>query len=143
MKVIIVGVDNSPTAFKAAEAAHRLATAKQARLHIVSAYDSDHVEVHGTGSDSWTTSDGNHAEEVAGNVAARLATTGLSITFSAVRGKPAEALIHEAERHEAELIVVGNLRMRGLGRVLGSVANTVAHNAPCDVLIVKTDELLS
>jgi nucleotide-binding universal stress UspA family protein len=37
------------------------------------------------------------------------------------------------------MIVVGNRRMRGIGRVLGSVANSVAHNAPCDVYIAKTD----
>jgi nucleotide-binding universal stress UspA family protein len=29
--------------------------------------------------------------------------------------------------------------MSGIGRVLGSVANSVAHNAPCDVYIAKTD----
>ena len=28
--------------------------------------------------------------------------------------------------------------MQGLARVLGSVANSVAHGAPCDVYIVKT-----
>jgi nucleotide-binding universal stress UspA family protein len=37
------------------------------------------------------------------------------------------------------MIVVGNRRMHGIGRVLGSVANSVAHNAPCDVYIAKTD----
>ena len=36
------------------------------------------------------------------------------------------------------MIIVGNRRMQGMGRLLGSVANEVAHNAPCDVLIVKT-----
>ena len=44
----------------------------------------------------------------------------------------------EAERLEADVIVVGNRRMQGVSRLLGSVANEVAHNAPCDVLIVKT-----
>jgi nucleotide-binding universal stress UspA family protein len=47
-------------------------------------------------------------------------------------------LIQEAERVGATLIVVGNKNMHGIGRVLGSVANDVAHHAPCDVLIVKT-----
>jgi nucleotide-binding universal stress UspA family protein len=36
------------------------------------------------------------------------------------------------------LIVVGNVRMQGLGRVLGSVGSDVLHQAPCSVLIVKT-----
>ena len=38
----------------------------------------------------------------------------------------------------AELLVVGNVGVKGLGRVLGSVAWSVVHNAPCDVLVVKT-----
>ena len=40
--------------------------------------------------------------------------------------------------NEAELIVVGNRRTQGIGRVLGSVAVSVAAHAPCDVYIVKT-----
>ena len=64
----------------------------------------------------------------------------LSIRPAAVRGKPQEALVEEAARTGARLLVVGNVGMKGLGRVLGSVASSVAHNAPCDVLIVKTDE---
>ena len=39
---------------------------------------------------------------------------------------------------DARMIVVGNRRMHGIGRVLGSVANSVAHNAPCDVYIANT-----
>jgi nucleotide-binding universal stress UspA family protein len=34
--------------------------------------------------------------------------------------------------------VLGNRRMQGAGRILGSVANSVAHHAPCDVYVVKT-----
>ena len=33
---------------------------------------------------------------------------------------------------------VGNVRMQGAGRLLGSVANGITHRAPCDVLVVKT-----
>lgn len=39
---------------------------------------------------------------------------------------------------EARIIVVGNRRMRSIGRVLGSVAISVAHHAPCDVYIANT-----
>jgi nucleotide-binding universal stress UspA family protein len=28
--------------------------------------------------------------------------------------------------------------MQGIQRVLGAVANEIVHNAPCDVLVVKT-----
>ncbi|MEV7634411.1 universal stress protein [Microbacterium sp. NPDC089318] len=142
MTVIIVGVDGSATALRAAETARSHALALQARLHVVTAFDSDRTEVYGSGSDQTIASTADNAVQTARDVAKQLEAPGLAVTFSAARGKPAEALIEEAERNDAQMIVVGNLRMRGIGRVLGSVANSVAHNAPCDVLIVKTDEPL-
>ena len=125
---------------RAAETARGLAASLGATLHVVTAFDSDRTEVFGSGSDRWIVSDAGDAEKVAKDVAARLSTEDLKVTYSAARGKPAEALIKEAERFDARMIVVGNHRMRGLGRVLGSVANSVAHNAPCDVYIAKTDD---
>jgi nucleotide-binding universal stress UspA family protein len=125
--IIVVGVDGSGTAKKAAESARDLAAALGATLHVVSAFDSDRTEV----------SDADGAENVARTVADSLAGD-TKVTYSAARGKPAEALIREADRLDARMIVVGNRRMRGIGRVLGSVANSVAHNAPCDVFIANT-----
>ncbi|MDQ0636258.1 nucleotide-binding universal stress UspA family protein [Arthrobacter pascens] len=135
--IIVVGVDGSGTAKKAAESARDLAAALGASLHVVSAFDSDRTEIFGSGSDEWIVSDADGAENVAKTVADSLAGD-IKVTYSAARGKPAEALIREAGRLDAKMIVVGNRRMRGIGRVLGSVANSVAHNAPCDVYIANT-----
>ncbi|MDJ0321049.1 universal stress protein [Pseudarthrobacter sp. PS3-L1] len=135
--IVVVGVDGSVTAKKAAEKAHHLAAALGAGLHVISAFDSDRTEVFGSGSDKWIVSDADGAENVARTVAESLGKD-VKVTYSAARGKPAEALIAEASRLEATTIVVGNRRMQGLGRVLGSVANTVAHNAHCDVYIANT-----
>ena len=137
--IVIVGVDGSVTARKAAETARDLAASLGASLHVVSAFDNDRTEVFGSGSDKWIVSDAGDAERVARNIAESLRTPALNVTYAAARGKPAEALVDEAARSGAQLIVVGNRRMQGLGRVLGSVANSVAHNAPCDVYIAKTD----
>ena len=134
---IVVGVDGSATAKKAAESARDLAAALGASLHVVSAFDSDRTEVFGSGSDQWIVSDADSAEHVARAVADSLGRD-VKVTYSAARGRPADALIKEAVRMEARIIVVGNRRMQGIGRVLGSVANSVAHNAPCDVYIDNT-----
>lgn len=134
---IVVGVDGSATARKAAEAARDLAAALDASLHVVSAFDSDRTEVFGTGSDQWIVSDADEAEQVARTVADSLGRD-IKVTYSPARGRPADALIKEAVRMQARIIVVGNRRMQGIGRVLGSVANSVAHNAPCDVYIANT-----
>ena len=51
-------------------------------------------------------------------------------------GDPAEVLIRLAEECDADLLVIGNRGMHR--RVLGSVPNTVTHQAPCSVYVVKT-----
>lgn len=135
--IIVVGVDGSETAKKAADSARDLAAALGTTLHVVTAFDSDRTEVFGSGSDKLVVSDANAAEAVARKVAESIAE-GITTTYAAVRGRPADALIKEAIHRDARIIVVGNRRMQGIGRVLGSVANSVAHNAPCDVYIANT-----
>ncbi|MGZ4261635.1 MAG: universal stress protein, partial [Solirubrobacteraceae bacterium] len=56
------------------------------------------------------------------------------------RDDPADALIAVSEELGAELLVVGNKGMSSASRfLLGSVADKVAHHAPCSILIVRTD----
>ncbi len=136
--IIVVGVDGSETAGRAADRAARLATDTGARLHVVTAFDDDSVEEIGVGSDTWVVSSADDALSTAESVAARLRSITPDVTAGAGSGKPADVLIAEAKRLDAGVIVVGNVRMQGIGRILGSVANSVAHNAPCDVYIVKT-----
>lgn len=135
---IIAGVDGSDTALTAAQTARDLAKALGAPLHIVSAFDKDSTEVVRSGGDAWIKSGAEDALKIAKSTARDLEEPGLTVTYAAARGKPAEAIVAEAERLSAGMIVVGNRRMQGLGRVLGSVANTVAHTARCDVHIVNT-----
>jgi nucleotide-binding universal stress UspA family protein len=65
---------------------------------------------------------------------------GLEAVIHPALGQPAEAVIRVAEQEKADLIVVGNKGMAGKRRVLGSVPNSVAHGAPCSVLLVDTHE---
>ncbi|CAN7203473.1 universal stress protein [Pseudarthrobacter oxydans] len=134
--VVVVGVDGSPSARKAAEVALGLAKSLGGSLHIVTAFDVDRSETFGVGSDEVKVWNSEAAETVAKSLGET--RPGVEISYFAARGKPADALIKEAMRLDARLIVVGNRRMRGIGRLLGSVANSVAHNAPCDVYIANT-----
>jgi nucleotide-binding universal stress UspA family protein len=63
---------------------------------------------------------------------------GLKPEVHAATGSPADAIVRVAEQEKADLVVVGNKGMKGVRRVLGSVPNSVAHGAPCSVLIVDT-----
>ena len=137
-KHIIVGVDDSDTAAHAAQVAADLAVSLGGVLHVITACDDLGTTEVGIGTDVLRISRTDEATEVARSVAVRIAQPGLTIDSGARIGRPHEVLIEEAERYDDVLIVVGNRRMRGPGRMLGSVANSVTHSAPCDVYVVKT-----
>ncbi len=134
---IVVGVDGSPTARKAAETAKELAAKLGAPLHVVSAHTEDKI-VHAHGSDQWEVSSADNALYIAEQVVKKLRSPGVKIVPASAQGRPADALINYANKVGARMIVVGNQRMRGVTRVLGSVANSVSHNATCDVYIANT-----
>jgi nucleotide-binding universal stress UspA family protein len=53
-------------------------------------------------------------------------------------GEPAREIVEIAREEGADVIIIGSVGMRGAGRLLGSVPNSISHRAPCDVVIVKT-----
>jgi len=138
MSVYVIGTDGSDTAARAAERAAELAKATGASIHIVCAYVGRATTTVGVGSDVVSLSAQNDAQQIVDQQAAAYRLAGIKATVAVSEDKPAAFLLSEAERVEAELIVVGNRRMQGVQRVLGAVANDVVHRAPCDVLLVKT-----
>jgi nucleotide-binding universal stress UspA family protein len=139
VETIIVGAAESETAARALNRAAELAKATGSQLIIVTAYGSDDVDVVGVGSDTYVLSTADYATDFVNREAARLtAEFGIDAKGVAGSGKPHTVILDKAKAHDASLIVVGNVRMQGPGRLLGSVANDVAHHAPCDVYIVKT-----
>ena len=138
MNLIIVGVDGSSTALEAAHKAAQLAAATEARLHVITAVTRDSVELddppHHVRVDV-----ARDFEKMVTESADQLRSITERVTTAAVRGRPAEVLVGEAERLGADLIVVGNRRVQSpVARVLGSIATAVAHHAPCDVYIART-----
>jgi nucleotide-binding universal stress UspA family protein len=136
--VILVGVDGSDSSRRAARRAAELAVQLGAQLHVLTAVDRATVEEIPDRPGASQVTSGELAEAIASEVADELRTTVPTVTSTALTGKPASALVDEATRMEASLIVVGNRRVQGVSRVLGSVATSVAAHAPCDVYIVKT-----
>jgi len=67
----------------------------------------------------------------------------LRVSTALSKGWPKDAIVSEAERWRADLVVVGS---HGYGPIrrffLGSVSLFVAHNAPCSVMIVRTPSQL-
>lgn len=134
---IVVGVTESETSQLAARTALDYAATNGATLHVVTAVRRAETDVIEAGGEEWEFSTLDQAQS---NVKRFVDSLEAAVphTVIALEGDPADVLLGEAERVGADLIVVGNVRMQGPARVLGSVGSRVLHHAPCDVLIVKT-----
>jgi nucleotide-binding universal stress UspA family protein len=76
------------------------------------------------------------AASVCQEVVDRLALAGIPAHFDVLTGEPRRDIPVEAERYQADLIIVGAQSRPDLARaLLGSVALAVVHDAPCSVLI--------
>ncbi len=60
-----------------------------------------------------------------------------------VFGRPIDIIVEQAERSDADLIVMGTHGRHGLKRLLGSTANGVLHHTNCDVLAVRVREVIN
>lgn len=138
--VIITGVDGSETAIAAAQQAADVARAFESSLHVVSAYGPGETRTLSDGAERVIINLRDKAERIAAEAVTALGQEfpDLEVTASIGSGNPAEVLVNEAERLAARLIVVGNKRVQGPARILGSVARSVAANATCDVYIANT-----
>jgi nucleotide-binding universal stress UspA family protein len=147
-RTIVVGTDGSSTADRAVDVAGGLARVCGAAVHVVTASRPVRATVMAGAaamapplpSPAWLGDDERvAAEEVVRRAGERLAQAGVSASAVARLGEPADALLAMAEEVEADLIVVGNRGMTGMRRyLLGSVADRVAHHAPCSVHIAHT-----
>jgi nucleotide-binding universal stress UspA family protein len=154
---LVVGTDGSATAERAVSRAAALAAADDARMIVVTAYEGPRrtaleqlagVEAGSTAWRQgtapadlrWALSDRGQADAVAqrGRALAQKAGAG-AVVVQSDEGDPAEVLLDTALLHDADLLVVGSVGLVGAQRfLLGSVAATVLHHAPCDVLVVDT-----
>ena len=141
---VVVGTDGSETAEVAVRHAGKLAGLFGARLVIVTAFQprGDELAKDDQAPEDirWMLTDRGQAEERAVRGKRLAAEEGAGqIMVQSVAAEPADAIIDAARDVNADLIVVGSKGLTSPASfVLGAVANTVSHHAPCDVLIVHT-----
>jgi nucleotide-binding universal stress UspA family protein len=136
MSTIVVGHDGSKTSTAAVNEAARLAEALGASLHVVSAYKGSGSSLSHEGG-QWNLGGLDQAEQAVLDATSRYRNT-IEVTSSVSEGNPAGALVGEAERLDADMIVVGSRRTQGVSRALGSVAAAVVKQSPCSVHIAHT-----
>jgi nucleotide-binding universal stress UspA family protein len=81
---------------------------------------------------------GNAARQWAGEMKSELGHPGTRPQAKVIRGRPVPAIVGEAVRQRAQLIVLGSRGANDYwGPRLGSVALQIARAAPCSVLVVR------
>ncbi len=144
MERIVVGTDGSGRSGAVVSQAVELARATGARLHLVTAYTptshlSDASAAMGVAAPAFSDVEVERSAAAdLGATAERLRRAGIDVETHVCASGAADALCQVARTVDADLIVVGNKRMRGKGRILGSVASKVAHHAPGSIMIVDT-----
>jgi nucleotide-binding universal stress UspA family protein len=138
-RTVIAGVHGSATGARAVEAAGRLAAETEAELVLVAAHDSGTPE---PGTEPYTALGPAAARESLAWAEARCAALGARRTrTAAVKGDPAEVLTKAGRDLGADLLLIGSVGLNSLnGRLLGSVPDSVAHGAGCDVFVVHTTD---
>ena len=142
VKTITVGTDGSDTATKAVDFALDMAERYGSDVVVASSYQPvSESQLRREQRDApadiqWSINPSEEVDATLRAVEDEAKERGLQYTSEARNGDPAEVLCDIAEAHEADVIVVGNKGMQR--RILGSVPNSVAHKAPCSVMVVKT-----
>ena len=142
IKTIGVGTDGTETAQKAVDFAMDMAERYQAKLVIASAYKpvgEDRLRKEQADAPQeiqWSINPSEEVDAALRTAEEQAGERGLKYVSEARNGDPADVLCDIAADHGVDIMVVGNKGMQR--RILGSVPNSVSHNAPCSVMIVKT-----
>jgi nucleotide-binding universal stress UspA family protein len=144
---ILVPIDHSAQGQRGLEEAIKLAAALSAKIRLVHVVDLRAL-VHGVSSyvsaeqliEDWTAA----GERLIAESAARVREAGVTVE-SVVCSDPAlricDAIVDEATRSKAELIVMGTHGRRGVSRLLmGSDAELVLRESPVPVMLVRSGD---
>jgi len=134
---ILLAYDGSDASTKACELALDLARRYGAGLTVLSVARApefgDEVETEAVIENSRA-----YHEKLLDTVRTRIAASGIDAAFAVRVGHPTEQIIAEAERIQADLVVVGHRGKTLFQRLrLGSVSKQVVQYADCPVLVVR------
>jgi nucleotide-binding universal stress UspA family protein len=141
---ILVAVDGSPAAGEGLREAIRVAEAGAGRLVIVHVVNELQVYYAtagaGPGADVYERlrEESRRIVEKARSLAAHRGLEAKIVMRGIAGGSVAQAIVQEAKRQRADLIVLGTHGRRGMRRlVMGSDAEEVVRSAPVPVLLVR------
>ena len=141
----MVGFDGTETARRAVVEAARLAGMTNASLHVIRVLD-DQALRQGVTTAEMDSELVEQAEQANAELVRAPSSEGgigdlidgVDITSAVLHGTPVTGILRYVDDVGADLIVVGNHRVQGLERLLGSVAIGVLRQAPCSVYVAHT-----
>jgi nucleotide-binding universal stress UspA family protein len=137
-KKILIANDGSEGAFKALDAALRLAHPQKAQLHMICVEETQWIP----GSREEVIGDKEIADRKFAEVVAKSEAEAkhhrVKLTSHILMGHPVPAIVDFIERDGFDLLVAGFMGHSALyNRVIGSTTDRLVELAPCAVLIVK------
>jgi len=135
ISTVAVGTDGSETAREAVKQAAEFAKRFDAKLVLLSAFK-EGPPPSDAGESQWSYSPAAQLRGILSRTEAEMNQQGIECTTAVDEGDPADVLVRLAGDCGADVLVIGNKGMHR--RVLGSVPKSVAQNADCSVLVVKT-----
>lgn len=134
---ILVGYDGSGQGRKAFDTALGLAARHGAELYVLAVVHPPEI-----GSDVETEAvienSRRHHRQMLDELKPSVAAQAVKAQFEVAVGHPAEQIIYHADRHEVDVIVVGDRGRSKFTRwLLGSVSKQVVHHAGRAVLVVR------
>lgn len=135
---ILVAVDGSPHALKAAEIAGEMARVFKSDIYLLTAYDPVPSYLGDPFYQEAFDKRVEPAEKIIEAAKEKIGEIPGTLKTELLEGPPAEAILDVAETRDVELIVMGT---RGLGRLKGALQGSqsqkVAAHASCPVLLVR------
>lgn len=137
-KKILIANDGSEGAFKALDAALRLAHAHKAQVHMICVEETQWIP----GSREEVIGDKEIADRKFAEVVAKSEAEAkhhrVKLVSHVLMGHPVPAIVEFIERNGFDLLVTGFLGHSALyNRVIGSTTDRLVELAPCTVLVVK------
>ncbi len=137
-KNILVAVDGSEHASRAARVAGELARSLGSNLTIVTVFDPVPNYLGDTNLQAFVANQKVHAEAILKEALVEVGKFPAKLLTEILEGPVAEAVLKVAEVRNNDLIIMGT---RGLGRLagafLGSQSQKVIANADCPVMVIK------
>lgn len=140
MKRILVGVDGSDAAAKAAAMASEIAIRFGARVTL--AYVVPRLllppDAYGLTTADVESEHRAHAEKLLAHAVAQVAESGVQADTLVLHGPPAESLAEAAHAADIDLVVLGSRGRNAVARMLlGSVTDRLVHISSKPVLVVR------